>query len=459
MDWQDELRRLDKQLSEGEISAQEYRRMRDELLAEASAPAQGRGSLWATPRPDAGPATGPAPQAPPPAQPAPPPPVPPAPPAQPAPPGPDAEETQVVADETVVVEESIAHPPPVDPGGQVSPVDATVAHNPDAEETAVHKAPVEPADGPTETVAAETVAESDDGDGPQETAAEPAAEETAQAPEPFKDHTPTFPPMPLDRPIPKAPPLPAPAPWTGQVLGEEVFADAKPQGRVGRGTKVALTLVAVLALVGGAVWYFLLRAEEEPPPAAQQPEKPPVSESPASQPPSQQPTPSTPQPSRGPDGLPINLSDVVGALPGIPDKNSGTISPARAGQLKLISPQEVDAAIEAGVRNVIFRGSTNGAIGNALLVFATPDGAKAVQLADAERAYLRANGFVDGDELRGGLQVLEVEANGATVYRVVYTTGKHMVRFGVAQRDANIDELRGELEAVADSILAVLPPS
>jgi hypothetical protein len=46
-----------------------------------------------------------------------------------------------------------------------------------------------------------------------------------------------------------------------------------------------------------------------------------------------------------------------------------------------------------------------------------------------------------------------------TVYRVVYSTGKYTVRFGVAQLDANPDELRGELEAMADTILAVLPSS
>jgi hypothetical protein len=106
---------------------------------------------------------------------------------------------------------------------------------------------------------------------------------------------------------------------------------------------------------------------------------------------------------------------------------------------------------------VIFRGSTNGTFGNALLVFTTPNGAAATKLAKAETKYLRDNGFTEGEPLRDGIPVLESTGSGATVYRVVYTTGKYTVRFGVAQRDADPDALRKELETVADTILAVLP--
>lgn len=397
MDWQDELRRLDKQLSEGEISAQDYRRLRDELLAEASAPAQGRGSLWTSARPDVTP--------------------------EPAPPpsSPDAEDTQVVADSTVVVQETVVNGKPVG--------EAVVR-----DKAAVSDTPAEDPDR-TERVAAETVA------------AGTAAGSGRKLP--------TFPPRPVDGPMPKAPPLPAPAPWTGKVLGEEVFADAKPQSGARRAVTILLSLVVVLAIAGGAVWFFAFRSDEEAP-AARQPDNPPASNTPQSE--ASQPAPSAPQ-SAVPDNRPANLADVVGPLPGAADENNGTISPARAGQLKLISPQEVAAAEDAGVEEVIFRGSTSGTVGNALLVLATPDGTAAGELATAERRYLRENGFDAGKELRGGLPVLVREDDVATVYRVVYTTGKYTVRFGVAQRDANPVQLRQELEAVADTILAVLPPS
>jgi len=157
-----------------------------------------------------------------------------------------------------------------------------------------------------------------------------------------------------------------------------------------------------------------------------------------------------------PDG---KLADVVGPLPGTPDKNNGTINAVRAGKLKLISPLEVEAAQEAKSSDVIFRGSTNGSIGMALLVFTTPDGKTAQDLMGAERAYLLQHGFSNGKDLTSGLPVLESRQNGATVYRVVYSTGKYTVRFGVAQRDAKPRELRQALDAVADNILAVLPPS
>jgi hypothetical protein len=462
MDWQDELRRLDKQLSEGEISAQEYRRMRDELLAEASAPAQGRGSLWSAARPEVTPEPAPPPAAAPrpPAPPKPPPAAPPvAPPPTPASPvsvplpaQPDAEDTQIVADDTVVVEEDVAKGGP--PQAPRSPVDQTAVH---AEPTMAPASHAMAGDDPdrTATVGAATVESAD------AATQAPAEEWTEMAPEApgegraespateQKAKHPTFPPRPADRPIPKAPPLPAPAPWTGQVLGEEVFANAKPQGGGRRAATVLLSVVVALAVVGGAVWYIAFRNDDpaegqaaDNPPATQEQTKPPASK----------PAPSSEVPPE-----PANLGDAVAPLPGVADKNSGTITAARAGKLKLIAPQEVKAANKNGVTDVIFRGSTHGSFGNALLVFTTPDGTAAGELAKAETKYLRDAGFTTGKQLRDGIPVLELTRDGATVYRVVYTTGKYTVRFGVAQRDANRAELRKELEAVADTILAVLP--
>jgi hypothetical protein len=402
MDWQDELRRLDKQLSEGDISAQDYRRMRDELLAEASAPAQGRGSMWSSARPD-----GQSPQEPaPPAPPAPAPTPPPAPVARA-----DAEETQIVENDTQVVDEAV-----------VASVDSP---------TAVHTVgppvtPGMPLDDPdrTTTVAAETVATS----GPKE---------------------PSFPAQPGARARP-APPLPAPAPWTGQVLGEEVFATAKPGGGR-RPAKVALSVLVALAVVGGAVWFFAIRSDDSA--ASPQEDKPPPNTQ------SEAPPPSEPKPSKAPDAPPPNLADALGPLPGAADKNNGTLTPQRVGTLKLVAPAEVELATDHKVKDVIFRGSTNGTVGNALLVFATPSPAEAIKFTDAERAYLQENGFEEGRPLAGGLPVLERSDEAGTVYRVVYTTGKYTVRLGVAQRDAKPADLRKELEAAADTILAVLPPS
>lgn len=481
MDWQDELRRLDKELSEGEISAQEYRRMRDELLAEASAPAQGRGSLWSAARPEVTPEPAPPPPAmsAPPAAPARPPAAPPVPAAPvsvplPAQTSPDAEDTQVVADTTVVVEENVAQ-------GKASPVGQTGSQNAAHNEPTI--APVShalaPSDDPdrTATVEADTVQTADSArqaaqqQAAQQQAAQQAAQQqaaqqqaaqqqaagqaAAQQPaerteDPHDEKVPTFPPRPADRPIPQAPPLPAPAPWTGQVLGEEVFADAKPYSNTRRAATMALSIIVALAVVGGVVWYLAFRNDDAP--AAQSSQDPPASQQPQSQPSSQ------PPPSQPPSAdVPSNLGDAVAPLPGVADKNSGTITAARAGQLKQIAPLEVKAANDNGVTDVIFRGSTHGTFGNALLVFTTPDAKSASNLAAAETKYLKDTGFTEGEQLRDGIPVLEWTGGGATVYRVVYTTGKYTVRFGVAQRDANPDDLRKELEAVADTILAVLP--
>jgi hypothetical protein len=490
MDWQDELRKLDKQLSEGDISAQQYRRLRDELLAEASAPAQGRGARPARPdRPDAKPA-----------------------------PTPDADDTQIVEDATVTVDEEVvsaanarqapdpdrtdtvsgdpdetvkvtvderntqveepvttravgqpiarafrkagpkrlpgptpmAKPGAAPSAGPSSKPTAKPAAKPAAD---LRKPPAnplrKPPTNPLRTHRPEPVAEPVDSSSVEEIAWPTTEEESAKS----KKKGPTFPARPSDTPPPQAPPLPKPAPYTGhQVLGEEVFADAGPHSNARRAATMLLSVVAVLAVVGAGVWYFVFRNDD--PPAAQQSNDPPASTAQSEAPPASQRPPSP-----KPGNVPPNLADVIGPLPGAADKNSGTISPARAGQLKLVSRDEVAAAEEAGVTEVIFRGSTKGNTGNGLLVFTTPDPAAAAKLTKAERTILRDAGFTAGKALRNGLPVLVRTTDSATVYRVVYSTGKYTVRFGVAQLDANPDELRQELEAVADTILAVLPSS
>jgi hypothetical protein len=449
MDWQDELRRLDKQLSEGEISAQEYRRKRDELLAEASAPAQGRSSMWSSARPDS-----------------PPPPFPAAPPAPDAAPAPDPEVTQIVADATVTVDKAV-----VDAEDRTEVVDAqTVAAHPPEEQTQVVQEAVTrpardvPPEQPTEPARAPEPPTQPARDAERPTAAGPVAEPVsgpimrpAPMPERSDGNVPTFPPRPSDIPPPAAPPLPPPAPWTGhQVIGEEVFADAKPYSTVRRVATALFSLFVVLAIVGGAVWFFLLRDDGAP---AAEPKNPPATEKSETKAPAKPPS-SAPPPSSVPGSVPEGkLADVVGPLPGAADSHNGTITAARAGQLKLVSPTEVSAAQEAKVTNVIFRGSTNGSVGMALLVFTTPNGESAAKLMGAERAYLLEHGFSNGKDLTSGLPVLESRQGGATVYRVVYSTGKYTVRFGVAQRDADKQELRRSLDSVADTILAVLPPS
>ncbi|HEY0452460.1 hypothetical protein [Actinophytocola sp.] len=405
MDWQDQLRRLDKELSEGEISAQDYRRRRDELLAEASAPAQGKGSLWASARPDA-----PAPAAPPAA-----PPAPAAPAAPPAAPAPAAEAN--ATEDTQVVD--------VSANGTAAADDAaTVRNEPPAEDP-----------DKTATVSAATVAASG-------------------------QRLPTFPP----RPTPAGPPPPTtglqpPAPWSGQVLGEEVFADAKPRRGGARAALIAVALVVVLAVAGGAVWLFVLRTDT---PQAQQSDNPPnpgPSEAPSNQAPSNQAPSSQTQPSLDPNAPPAAVADALKPLPGAADPNSGTITAQRAGGLKLVALDEVKLATDHRVSDVIFRGSTNGNVGNALLVFTTPDAGTAGQLTDAERGFLRRSGFTDGDKLAGGPQILQRSDNGRTVYRVVYTSGRYTVRLGVAQREADPGQLRKDLEALVTTVTAVLPVS
>lgn len=101
MTWQDSLRQLDARLAAGEIGAAEYRKTRDEILAEASSGSQSvsfesntPGAQWQS-----------------------------TPPAQPSPADSDAETTQVVTDETtqVVTADVVTPPPPPLPPQQFGP--------------------------------------------------------------------------------------------------------------------------------------------------------------------------------------------------------------------------------------------------------------------------------------------------------------------------------------------------
>ncbi|HWM05928.1 MAG TPA: SHOCT domain-containing protein [Actinophytocola sp.] len=384
MDWQDELRRLDKQLSEGDISAQEYRRMRDELLAEASAPAQGKNTLWSNARPDVKPPPEPAPK-----------------------PAPAPESANGSAEDTQVVKVPSNGAPPQE------------------------KTP--PAEDPdkTATVSAATVASSD------ATAAK----------------MPTFPPRPPQQPVPPPPMtgLQPQAPWSGQVIGEEVFADAKPPRNGRKIALVALVLVVALAVAGGAVWYFgstETSASDNP-----QPSEPAASEPAAGEPQSNAPEPTPNQPK----SLPEEVAAALKAMPGTADPNSGTISAQQAGGLKLVHPDEVKLATSNGVSDVIFRGSTNGSVGHALLVLTTPDEKAADKLTTAEQTFLRDNDFTEGEQLATGQPVLERTDQTGTVYRVIYTSGRYTVRLGVAQRGADPADLRAQLEAAAKAVARVLP--
>ncbi|MPZ81359.1 MAG: hypothetical protein GEV28_13535 [Actinophytocola sp.] len=220
MTWQDSLRQLDARLADGEIGAADYRKARDEILAEASSGNQSvggetpKGELWMSTNPAA-------------------------PPAQPA--QVDSETTQVVktddgATQVVTPDDGATQVVTPDDGATrtVTPDEATQVVTPDDEATQVVKAEML-------------------------TSAPPGPRIQQQRPPQFG---PPVPPIQYPRAAP--------------IQGQEVFAEARSSG-AGTALKILVPLL-ILALVGVAVWWFALRDDstpavqnEDPPASSQQP--------------------------------------------------------------------------------------------------------------------------------------------------------------------------------------------
>lgn len=215
MDWQERLRRLDGRLAAEEISMAEYRKLRDEILAEASggtprSPAKvASDHAWTATNPGADPRV----------------PIP----ISAALDAPSGEMTQVVRDDepTIVV-----------PATQTT--DAT------------------PESNGTESTRTEAV----DPPKPQAQPQHPPVPPAAQLPQPVPSV------------IPPGPPRPAPGPaWTPPVQGETVFANTRPTNR-GRTALLIIAVVVLLAAVGGGAWWLLRGdrpAPADPTPAAPTP--------------------------------------------------------------------------------------------------------------------------------------------------------------------------------------------
>lgn len=203
MTWQEELRQLDSALAGGELSANEYRKRRDEILAAASS-AQ-------TPSPVIGPPTGPNPVVAPPAPP----------PAAAAPDAPDpAEVTQVVN---------------------------VVSAEPEADVTQIITDPAKPPNNGASAMPP-PVPSADEATSP---AIQPPQGQWSTLPPTHNSATNigTFPPVP-----PQAI-GPAPTPLDAQ----DLFTGNKPAAGGKKPWLIPVAVLVVLAIAGGAVWFFAFR--------------------------------------------------------------------------------------------------------------------------------------------------------------------------------------------------------
>lgn len=381
MTWQEELRELDSALAGGDLSASDYRRRRDEILAAASS---------AQPNsPIIGPPTGPRPAVDPTALTDVPPPA--------------SGEPDDVGEITQVVTASSTSPPPA----------PQAVEEPDPETTQVV--------GKSERQA-QALAEANH-------AAPPPPAWAARRPEPGAP-TGTFP----QPPMPMAPPVGAINPFEAQ----DLFTSNRPSrdGNKAKPALIALAIIVVLAVAGGAVWYFGF----DKTPAA-----------------------SDPSGTEGSDPSPppkVDIADV--ALPGKKVRNTGELDMADARAKQVLSATEATLLAEAGIDEVTYTGAAEGDYRYLLYSYPAEDAAAAVANTGAVDDIQEQVGLRQGEAegVPDGVLVSTITNDRAAALRGLYTHGDTTIQLCVLQvPTGDPGELRQQFDKVLAVVVDAAPPT
>jgi hypothetical protein len=411
--WQDELRQLDEELAAGRLSAEDYRRQRDELLSQSAS--------TAAPAQPTAPHSTPATPATPPVQPQ-----------QPSGPFPPpfrwdqspAESTQYIS--------------PIRDGrhaGSDAAESTQVVRGEDAERTQV--VPGTAPGFPRQSMPT----------GPQQAQGGPGGPAGPQAP--------MWPRTDQSQPPWGQQPLPTTTEPSWLRQGPEAFAASESPGRGKQYALLALA-VAVVLVVAGGIYYFV--APEDDPSAGG-----PTTTVPTSQ---QPPTSTT---------VPISTVDQVFANmprpPGEQDPNSGVISLETAIQLQLLAPEETVILDEAGVTKVAFRGSQKAADEHSpypdefgTLAFIATDGDAATEAVNKLKAYQEAAGLsLVPDPLPDLPESIVFEKDvkkDRSVYRGLYASDKFIVRINVVQQPlADEAALSGSYRRATTELIKLFEPN
>lgn len=402
MTWQEELRQLDSALAGGELSANEYRKRRDEILAAASS-AQ-------PPSPVLGPPTGPQPVV-----------------------GPDgeangngsengngsgsangngggesenadnAEVTQVVNVEAVEAEQTQIIDAVTAGGGD------TKAANGDAERTQVV------------------------------TAEAPAAHQQPQ------QQMPQQPMWATQLPDPSAPTgvFPRQQQMAGPAVtpmdAQDLFTSNKPPRGGRKPLLIVLTVLVVLALVGGAVWFFGFQGDDTKQTADDDKQ-------------------TTTQEQPAPE--PVDITKIE--LPGEPAANAGEMDISRASELKVIAPAEATLLAGAGADAVVYSGAAEGDYRFLLYSFKSKDAKAAEELTGKVIDVQKQLGFADTevDGVPESVDVSAVSNAQAAAMRGVYTYGDTTIQLCVLQvPTGDVDEMRVQFQRAMTAITDAAPPA
>jgi hypothetical protein len=383
MTWQEELRQLDSALAGGELSANEYRKRRDEILAAASS-AQPPSPVLGPPEtpPAAGAPDAEAPNA--------------------------AEVTQVVSVDTG------------DSSGEVTQIISDPAKNGDnATEHTQIVAPVVT----EEPAAAQTQAQPNQQGQPAAWATLPPTHQSATS-------VGNFPPVPPQVAGPAVTPLDA----------QDLFTSNKsPQGP--KPWLIVVAIVVVLAIAGGAVWWFGFRDSGDSNTANPQD---------TSQ--GGEPTGSTPEP--------VDITKIE--LPGEAAGNTGEMDIKRASELQVIAPSEATLLADAGATQLTYSGYADGNYRFLLYAYKSQSAAQAKELTGKILDVQKEIGFTDTtvDGIPDGVTLTTVSNKDAAALRGVYTYGDTTIQLSVLQVPVgDVAELHAQFQQAMTAVTDAAPPA
>lgn len=383
MTWQEELRQLDSALAGGELSANEYRKRRDEILAAASS-AQ-------PPSPVLGPPAGPRPAVP----------------AQAADNPEAAEVTQVVNIE----------PPAATAGAAESEAEVTQIITDPAKANGMEH---------TQVVAPVQAPKADEATSP---ALQPPQWATLPPTHTAQTGVASFPPVPPQVAGPAVTPLDA----------QDLFTSNKPARTGPKPWVIALAVVLVLGVVGGAVWFFAFRDSGTD--TANQNTQ--TSETSTQAPPE-----------------PVDITKID--LPGEAAENTGQMDIARASELAVIAPSEATLLADAGATELTYSGYADQNYRYLLYAYKSADAAAAKTLTDKILGVQRQLGFTDTD-LNGvpkGVTVTTVSNKDAAAVRGVYTYGDTTIQLSVLQVPlGDAAELGAQFQQAITAVTDAAPPA
>lgn len=194
--------------------------------------------------------------------------------------------------------------------------------------------------------------------------------------------------------------------------GPEVFDETSS----GKGKKVfaIIGVVLVIALIGGAVWWFGLRSGSGGGDAST----------------------SSPAPTTSSSAKPKTPLELLPNAPGTADPNNGNTTADKLVSASVLTQEEAAVLTAAGVQKIAFKGGKQDAFTYRAEVFETDAAEKATKLATDLVGEANKAGLVEGakgrlPEKSAVLQLIKRTQDG--VYQVVYATGKLVVRVTTVQ--------------------------